>query len=442
MPVARDHRPGNGPRRRKRWRTRADLRLLVLLLSTAFVAPGCGTPCSRIADDHARFLRREGAAGGPPHLALEIPFALANGLIAERLRDAPPIPLGVGVDARLRRYVGEASLAARRLELGPAPAGHVGLYAELAVRLGREPLLTLHLRGRVRPELHAETGHLEFGLRPDDLRAIRPELTDASRDRLAAALRRLVPAPARRLLPSAALVRIAERLLGQATERAHAALRDSLLARFGEVARLRVRVPDLPLASLQVRTTGAHLVILAHTTFAVSGGLELDRPAGRGAPPDVVRLRLAGGTVAELANWAIARGELPDRYDQGGRPAADGDFEPGLAWSPGSRPLKIHLWKTRAPCLQVRLGATPRVRLEGDRLVLAVDDGTIESVKGPLLVEIGAWFYRLGADAIRFSGETARRMRFTLAGRHMRAVVRAARLRRDELVLDLHVTPE
>ena len=426
-----------------RGRSPRPLRILFVVLSTALVAPACGTTCEQIAGDRARFLHREG--GTPqPHLALEIPFAMANRLIAARLERVPATPITLGAGGRFQRYLPSLTLVPKRLELRPAPPGHLGLHAELELRTSGGRWLTVDVAGQLRPELRAGTGQLELGIRADDLRSLRPRLNPVAREQVIDFLvGRHLPVPLRLLLRSEAAGALLDQIVADATEKTYAALREHVLARLGEVVRLRIGVPDLPLADLRLHSAGGRsdgrLVVHARTPFPVSEGLAVTTPGERPPAPDVMRLRLAGATVAELGNWAIARGELPGRYDRQGRPTPDGDFEAGLAWTDGNRPLKVDLWKTAAPCLQVRLGATPKLAVAGDRLRVSVDDGAIERVKGPALIEFGAAFYRLAADAIRFSHELAGRLRFSLGGQEMVVRVRSARSSAEALVLDLQL---
>jgi hypothetical protein len=320
----------------------------------------------------------------------------------------------------------------------------VGVELTVDLLLGGRAAATLTVDVEGQPAIELARRRLEFVLRGDDLRAVRPRLGRDAQARLAAFLRATLPPGVRRVLPPKALAEAADLLLATAVDRGWPLLRDEVLVHLGEVARVGVALPELPLAGLRVQSEGdergGSLQVAVTTTLPVARGL----PAGRALPRprgERMVLRVAGSLAAELGNLAMETGRLPSRFDREGRASADGPFEAALAWEPGRRPLDLRLWQLAEPCLSARLRAAVEVTVADGTARVEVTDGVLSDVRGPALIEVGAWLYAPWAEAITFTAEVAAATRLRVAGTTLDATLERVRVGEDELVVELGVAP-
>jgi hypothetical protein len=418
-----------------RWSWVAALALVVLATS------GCGSRCAEIAARQRQLLGRRPAAG--PHVEVLVPLERANAVIANVLRDEPvEVPIAVPELGPLKLPVSKLTAVARQVRLRPAPAGRVRVAMRVDVRAGRDRLVTLSLRGQVAPRLVRGGGsaRVEIALRPRDLIAVRPELDDRDRRRLADAVARLLPRALASRLPRPVLERAAGDLAEYLTGSAYAALRRTLLVRVGELTRIQVRLPELPVADARLRTVREPveaLLVELTTDLPVRRGLRAR--IDRAAPVDgVARVRLSASAVAEIGNWAIARGHLPGRYSRSLAPRRDGEYRPVFDWRGTSpRPLAVHVFQQRGGCSHFVVGVRPEIGLDGQKLRVTVRDRRIESAAGPPWIELAAWLKQLLSRSVDRSRRIAASTRFTVGGRRFATRVTRASLRGGELTFDL-----
>jgi|GEM_PF-1716798 len=387
---------------------------LVALGLTAGVGWGCGTSCEEIAARRDAYVGRT-ARTDAPHATLNIPLGLANRLVAERLERRTSDRLDIDVLERAGLHLGVVfTLDAVRFV--PAEGGRVGVEVDVSVRDGREPLLSVGLAADVRPMVDPVAGTASVMLAPDRLRRISPRIDPEGRQRVAVWLREALPEVLTRAFDDRALGLLADAAVGWLFDEGFPLIRDNLLDGLDESPLLEVALPELPVAGVVFATRGGRAPALRMdlvTTLPVTHGLGPDHQTPRSG---AVELRLAGETVAELANAAIARGEIPSRYTRDGDPSPDGPFEARLGWGATPRPLKVHLWCTTGDCTYVRLGGTPVVTLSDDEVNVAVTDGVYEIIKGSALSEAFGWTKTLFADPVRLGVSVARRVRLDVPG--------------------------
>jgi hypothetical protein len=421
------------------------LALAVCLLGSLFIW-GCGPSCKQIADARSA-LRAGRKATSTAHLQLGIPHALANRLIAEGLRDVPPVPLelpGVKGLGLLVPALSELRLtvATRSLRLVPAAEDHLGLSLDLELRDGSEVLMELGLDLELRPRLErdAEGQVLTVELEGEGLRAVRPRLGPEPSERLARAIHRRLPHLIRSTVPVQALARVAGGLIERLGADSYALLRSAVLERLGRIKQVRLRLPELPVERVHLRSPRSqvpHLAVDLFTDLPVREGLEGDQSM-KLLKRDAVQVRVAGSAVAELSNWAMERGLIPARYDRDLKPKAEGGFSPIFDWEHRQpRPLKIHVFRKQKPCAHVQVGARARVAVKKEKLVLTLEDREMERVQGPPLVRLGVWLDSLWSRALTTTKELAAQTRLRLGGHEVRVRIEQARLYQRELVLGL-----
>lgn len=419
--------------------------LPLVVLTSSLLVWGCGPSCERIAD--ARTALRAGRnATKTAHLQLGIPHALANRLIAEGIRDAPPVPLELpGLGGLLVPALSQLRLtvATRSLRLVPAREDHLGLTLDLELRDGREVLTELGLDLELKPRLErdGEGQYLAVELEGESLKAVRPRLGPEPSERLARAIHRRLPPMIRSTVPVKALARVGRRLIERLGADSYALLRAAVLKRLGRIKQVRLHLPELPVERFRLRSPRSqvpHLAIDLFTDLPVREGLE-----GQSAAllkRDAVQVRIGGSAVAELSNWAMKRGLIPARYDRDLKPKAEGGFSPIFDWEHQQpRPLKIHVFR-KQPCAHVQVGARARVAVRNDKVVLSLEDKRVERVQGPPLVQLGVWLDSLWSRAITTTKELAAQTRLRLGDHEVSVRIEQARLYQRELVLGLSLS--
>ena len=414
-------------------------RLALALALAAPLATGCAAAaCKRVAADRQEFLARP-AQRADPHLVLALPFpALSQELTRQLARVRPyrlPLPrlaLG-GVDLSL----GDATARLAAIELLPARPDHLRFRVAVALGVGARALATIHLEAEVRPRLDVARGAVDVSLRPQDIASVRPVLPPDQQKALGDFLWAQVPPLARGLLDRSSIdglvARLSGDLLGPST---WPKIRDALLGDVGALTELSVDLPDLPITALALRSTPTDLE-LDITLDLPAAGLPAPRARDPGTPAHLPQLRISGAAVAELANWAMRSGQLPERYTREGSPSPDGEFAAGVGWEPGERPLRLHAWAERGQCAHVVFGGTPQLALQGGALALRVDDAKIVRATGSAKIRAALWFSGLGRRTFEVSERAAASVAFDLVGRPMRATAAAVQIRPDHLALGL-----
>jgi len=419
-------------------RTRRSLALLA-----AGALAGCGGRCPEIAAAKRALVDRTTVAPGP-HVQVRIPFERADAFLAELLRDQPlavPIALPSLLPIALPSH--ELTAIAREVRLRPAPPDRVGFAMRIEIDDAHQPVTTLAIETEVKPAVVRDHGITELvaGVGPENLLAVTPELgADAERS-LGEAVTRWLPPVVRDHLPRGVLDRTARELATYLTGAAYKLLQTTLLRRLGEVTRLRVRLPDLPIARVALRSPAARdepqreaLTIDLTTDLPVRRGLTAAAPAG-----DEVVVRISGSTATELANWAIDHAYLPQRYTRGLEPKPDGEFRPRFdeLAEDRARPVKIHVFQERGGCSYFRVGLRLELQIIGDQLEVSTLDQRVEAARASPAIEIALWLKQLIQGSIDRSRQAAAHTQLTVGGRTFTTRAVRAAMVDDELQFEL-----
>src|SRR5262249_21161013 len=126
---------------------------LVVAALIALLGPACASGrCKTLEAERQALQSRTGAPTQAPHARVQIPFLLANQLIADALRPPPELPVPLARLGPLAQFIGDVRAIPREITLGPSEtAGRVRATArvELADRTGE--LLTVRASGDVAP---------------------------------------------------------------------------------------------------------------------------------------------------------------------------------------------------------------------------------------------------------------------------------------------------
>jgi len=263
---------------------------------------------------------------------------------------------------------------------------------------------------------------------------VTPELDAAAGRALGDAIARWVPFGNR--LPRAMLDRAAQQLGGYLTGEAYQLLRTTLLRRLGELTRLRLRLPALPIAKTRLRSSADALTVELTTDLPVRGGL-----AARTVASDDVTVRISASTAAELANWSIAHGHLPERYTRDLDPRPDGAYRPIFDYVAGDRrPAKLHVFQERGGCSYFGVGLRFQIRIADDKLEVEALDRLVEAADASAPLEAGLWLKQLIQGPVDRSYRAAAHTQLAAGGRWFATRVTRAAVVGDELEMALELT--
>ena len=390
-----------------------------LAVIAALATGGCASRCKEVEASRVAFFARRGAPAPGPHVAVAIPYAVLDAQLAAQLATLPPIPLHVPGLPRLPLPggLGDLRLVVRSIALAPAHGPGVAFRLALALEAGDRELVALAATVEAAPRVTHRPHVLALGLAPTSFSGAHLELPPDVRDALARAIDAQLPAAVRALVGPAQREELATALATWlAGETLDHVLDGAVIRRLGELTHLEVELGGaasaLPVAELSAHSTGAPgkgQVEIA-VRFALPVGEAIAAPPVAPAP-DVARVRISGAAAAELADWAIATGAVPARYDDG-KPAPDGAITPGFSWVRGPRPLQIDVWRRKPPCLHARFGTVPVLGMQPDgKLRIELRDTETEQVVGNPVVRARMWFF-----ALSFDHAVLARTRVTLAG--------------------------
>ncbi len=414
-----------------------NARRVLVMIAAGWLA-GCGSRCPEIAATRRALVERTAIAPGP-HVEVRSPLDRANAFIAELLRDQPlavPIELP-GLGLALSSH--ELTAVAREVRVRPALPDRIRFAIRIEIEDAQQPVTTLAVETEVTPTVARGNGITELvtGFGPENLIAVTPELGPRAERALGDAIARWLPPVVRDRLPRSVLDRGARELASYLTGRAYRVLQATLLRRLGEVTRLRLRLPDLPIASATLRSSATPteaLTIDLATDLPVRRGLTASPPAG-----DEVMVRLSGSTATELANWAIERGHLPQHYTRSLEPKPDGEYRPYVDYlaTDRARPVKIHVFQDRGGCSYFQVGLRLEMRIIGDKLEVSALDRIVESADASVPIEIALWLKQLIQGSVDRSRQAAAHTQLTVGGRSFTTRAVRAAVVDDELQFEL-----
>lgn len=405
------------------------LALLALVVTT-----GCGNRCKDV--EHARaVLARHGVANRGADVRVTVPYDQANGVIAGLLAQEPvtmelaPALRLFPVDIKPVAIVREAVLQK------DGAANMVRLATRFEIREGDTVITDVTATIEVQPVIVG--GRLVIGFGPQNLVRVKPTLGPEAKQTLGRTVDRWVPERLRSKIPKLALDAAAKQLGVELTETAWDALRGTLLNRLGEVTRVQLRLPDVPVAKHQITSTPQGLVVDLETNLPVRKGLAPSTPI---VGTDV-GVRISASAAAELANWALDQGHAPQRYNRNLKPSVTGDYQPRFDYVAEDRqhPLKVYSFQTRGGCSYHKVGVRGAIALQGDSLKATVLDRELESQSANPVIELGAWTQYFFAGWVDRSKRVAAHTQLAVGNRTLSTRLTKAAIDADELVFELRL---
>lgn len=405
----------------------------------ALIAPftaSCGGPCKQIAADRRALLARTGPVTAAPHARIQIPFAVANSLIAAALDPPPELPLPLQQIGTFGPWLGQVRAIPRSIVVSAGPPGRVHAEIQLAIVDRTGELFALRAQGDFAPILERTNGstndRLAIALDLAQIDRVEPELGPRVTEQLGRLLEGRVRGWMRGHMPRAALDAVAETIVEQAIQRGYPLVRKVLLPRLRERTRIGLELPDLPIARVELASAPHALALDLVTALPVRTGLA-DPP-----PPDTdaITVQIAGDTAVAAANWGIANGVLPQRYTRSGKPAAGGAYVPHFEWraSDPERPLVVHMFRLHGSCAHFTVGLLPVVEVRDGRARAWTANRQLEGADATLAFELLARTKALVDRTTSSARSAPASLRFTagdraVATRLLRASVTARELR-------------
>jgi hypothetical protein len=415
--------------------------VLAIAASLATVA-GCGGPCAQVARARTAAIARPPAAPGP-HLRLRAPFAVLDRMLADALVDQPVVPIELERLGPLRPLLGALAIVPREVRLGAAAPGRVHLSVTLELRGATGPILTFAAGGELDPTIERDGDRtaITLGLTPARIDRIELALGADLTARLGQALAARLPDEVRRTVPQFVIDRVAAAVAEELAGRTWSLLRRTLLPRLGELTRIRIALPPIPIEAIALTSTSGPAGAL---DLAITTALPVRTTVAEAGPLTTESLELVatGSALAELGNWAIASGYAPARYDRSLVPAEGGDFVPRFDWRAGHpRPLLVHVDRVADGCEWYTVGVTPTLALRDGALVAGASERTFERKLGPAYLRAAAWLKELLQGAV--SRRLAAGATITVGERPVVARLRAVVLDGDGLTVaaDVEIGP-
>lgn len=410
----------------------------LLLLALAPALSGCAAAaCTKVRDEHRAFDRRRGPADAA-QMVVAVPLATLSQSLSFPLSRLAPISVPMpDLDLPIDLGLGNLEVALHSVQVLPAPEGQLGLRVRFVLRSRGRDVTAIDLEATVAPQIAPEGGSVRLSLRPQDLLRVRPSLPPAEREKFAAFVADLLP-PAARALVGGKLDKLADQALTSFVERSFPRVRDGLLGHLKTLVDLEIDLPPVPLARVALRSSPADLELWLYTTLPAAG-LAPGPARAPGGDVRLVQVRMSGGTAAELANQAMARGQVPARYDLAGEPSPTGEFTAGVAWQAGPRPLRLHAWKESGVCAHVLFAGTPSINATRGELGITVPDAQVERITGSARARIAAWYSGLGKQTFAFTQAVAGATTFDLLGVDYDTTPVRAAVVADDVVIDLQL---
>jgi hypothetical protein len=408
--------------------------LLAAAAALALLGPACAGPCKLMEQDRRALQAPPATLTQAPHARVQIPFAIANRLIADTLQPPPELPVPLARLGPLAQFIGDVRAIPREVTLGPAGTpGRVRASArvELADRAGE--LLTVRASGDIAPIFErsdSEDHRLTIAFDAAQLSKLEPDLGPRAVEQLGALLQARLPEKVRDRFPRIVVERVAAAVVEEALEQGYRLMRETMLPRLRERARIHVGVPDVPLARVELWSTQVAFAVDIFTTLPVTAGVAPAPPA-----TDEILVQIAGDTAARAANWGIARGVLPQRYTRRLKPDRAGAYVPHFEWRPGDpdRPLVVHMFRVEGGCAHFAVGVQPHVEVRDGKVDAWTGNRRLEQADGPLVLELLARTKALVERSTSSKKQGPGSVQIAVGGRELTTRLVRAEIAGDEL---------
>lgn len=375
---------------------------------------------------------------------MTIPFGVVEGLIAPHLAKVKPVPFEIPNLGKLSDYFGDLTVVPQQVTLLPAAPDHIGFHLDFDVRRNGKRVFGMYMETEIKPDIDIAAGKINIGFTPDTLQKAKPGLSQDAADNLAGIIYDQIPALARLVISKAMVTGVVDTALTRLVKRFYATAKERMLPALSKLSRMEITLPTLPLAKVKITSTkanGGQVTLGVTTSLPVESDLAKANEGNASSSRDHISLRLTADTAAEVVNWAMQNGLVPDRYNDKGKPQKDGAFRPGLDWVLGEeRPMKVFLWDLEKPCMRLTLSAKPSVSVVKNKLVIKAEDAQNEDIEASAFTKVGTWFYLLWKDPMNLNQKRNTKVKLVLAGQALEATLKAASLKGDVFNFDIRLS--
>lgn len=405
------------------------MRPLTLVALSCLVAAGCGSRCKDVAAVRTALTSRAAAPNRSADLQVTVPLARANAVIAELLAQKPlTVPLDVP-DLGPLEISTTLTATVTRLVLEPGPPGVVRVAVSLSIDDPQQQVTAIDAVAELEPQITSD--ELGIGIGPENVVKLVPVLGAGAQQKLGAAVTRWMPDRIASKIPQAVVDLAASKLGSHLTGAAWTVLQKTLFVKLGELTRVKLRLPDVPIANVSLASVRSPdtLVVGILTSLPVRAGLAPGAPASTD-----VTVRISGSAAAELANWSLDEGHAPQWYTRSLKPSPSGEFRPRFDYLAGSsHPLKVFAFQERGGCSYFKIGVAARVRMAGAKLEVTATDRELEAQNANVAIEAAAWVKFFTTGWVDRSKQVAARTQLSIGGRTLLAEVTSAEHARGEL---------
>jgi hypothetical protein len=399
---------------------------------------GCGGSRCKEVNDARAALAHVGTPDRGADVRVVVPLERANTLIAELLR-AEPLEAPIDVpDLGPIEVTTSLTAHVRDVKLQPGEADRVRFAVRLEIRDREREITTLAMVAEVAPQLQRgdDGARLMIGFGPRNLLDVQPELGPDAQRALGNAVARALPESVRERVPQVVIELAAGKLATHLTGGAYRALQATLLKRVGDLSKLQVRLPDVPVATWSIVSTERTMTIEIVTDLPVRRGL-----APPATEPTELTVAMSGSAVAELANWAIDRGYAPRWYNRTIEPRDNGEFRPRFDYLAEDRahPIKVYSFQERGGCSYFRIGVRAGIAMDGDQLKATAFDRELERRSANPVIEAAAWAKYFVIGSLNRSKRVAAHTQFKIGERTLETRVVDAAMANDEVRFALRV---
>jgi hypothetical protein len=409
------------------------MRTLALVAVSVLASAGCGSRCKDVARVRSTLTSRAGAPNRGADVQIVVPLARANTVIAELLAQKPLVVPLDAPDLGPLQISTTLTATVKSLVLEPGPPGKVRVAVVLSIDDPAQQITSIEAVAELEPVVTAD--ELSIGVGPENVVKLRPTLGPAAQQQLGSAVTRWMPDRLKSKIPQAVVDIAASKLGTHLTGAAWTVLQKTLFVKLGELTRVKLRLPDVPVAAVDLASVRAPdaLVVGILTNLPVRAGLS----AGASASSDVT-VRISGSAAAELANWAIDEGHAPQWYTRSLKPSPSGEFRPRFDYLAGSsHPLKVYAFQQRGGCSYFKVGVAAGVKLSKGQLVATATDRELEAQNANPVIEAAAWVKFFTTGWVNRSKKVAAHTQLTIGGRTLLAEVTSAEHARGELAFGL-----
>jgi hypothetical protein len=393
------------------------LSFVVLGLVVVVASAACSSPCMRVQSAREDLLGDQGAPARGPHIEAVVPFALLDKETTAAFKKQGTIPLKLPISGPAKKLLPTLKLKPHSVEFRTATKGRIGVRVTADVMLKNERLFSLTVDTDARLTIGDEGDTAILSVAGEDLQSVRPELPKDAGAQLLKKVWPMVPKILRANLSKKSLAKELQGALVKLLEKDFSLTAAPMLKGIGKIVETKFSMGALPVKKLSVRPDGKlpQLVLGVELSLPVTSSL----PKGHKNPKlkNEVLIRAGGAAVAALANRAMVEGDLPDRYDEKGRPKSDGPYRAGLSWGKGKRPLRVHLFREEGQCIAVVLAGRPTLKLSKGRLTVGVENASVVETTGEVALKAAIWFRSLWSKALSFSRSSAAETELTVAGK-------------------------